>query len=252
MDPILPELRTLADTVDFKAPSVPILSPLLEDVVFDGNTIDARFVTRASREPVDFLGALKAAEDLEMIDTSTIWLEISSTPVCGRFIKSAIALKSDPMPTLRKGEDNWTTINSSLIKLYMAGVNIDWVALHRPFEKARRLLDLPKYSWNEKNYWIQYEGTWALHKGCQDPETIQQAASSSLRTSTIHEVLEEAYQRESASITIQSDLQHPEFWEAANGHRINNCAVVTSVSFPFHNEFSSGLITCSRFMRTWL
>lgn len=68
---------------------------------------------------------------------------------------------------------------------------MDWNEFHQPFERALRLLDLPTYSWNEKTYWIQYQGNWALTKGntFYDDEAPQTKAlaglASELRTSTV-------------------------------------------------------------------
>jgi hypothetical protein len=50
-------------------------------------------------------------------------------------------------------------MSATLGLLYNAGVNINWGEWHRPFERDLRLLDnLPAYSWNNKNHWIQYNG----------------------------------------------------------------------------------------------
>lgn len=60
MDPMLEPFEETAKHVAFKRPSVPIISPLLTDVVFDGKTVNAKYLSRASREPVNFIGALAA------------------------------------------------------------------------------------------------------------------------------------------------------------------------------------------------
>jgi hypothetical protein len=126
------------------------------------------------------------------------------------------------------------TLSATVGLLYGSGIDINWVEWHRPFEKHLRLLDnLPAYIWNNKNYWIQYAGDWMLTKN-QAPTITQNAGPvpipSTLRTSLIHQVLEETVSDEAGYLVVRSDLMQPEFLEAANGHRMNGHAVVTSVS----------------------
>lgn len=58
--------------------------------------------------------------------------------------------------SLRRGEDGWKTISQSPADLHMAGVQVGWGEFPSPLERAcgLRLLDLPTYAWNNKNYWI--------------------------------------------------------------------------------------------------
>ena len=117
-------------------------------------------------------------------------------------------------------------------------VQVDWVEFHRPFERGLRLLDLPTYCWNDKNYWIMYNGDWALTKGntFYDAEKAVKATEvirvpkSALSTSTVHQIIEEDFQGAAGRVVMQSDLMQPEFLAAANGHNMNGCGVVTSVS----------------------
>ena len=121
--------------------------------------------------------------------------------------------------------------------MHCAGIEIDWSEFHRPFEKSLRLLDLPTYSWNDKNYWIMYNGDWALTKGntFYDAEKALAAPKpaatsvSSLRTSTVQRVIEEEFTTTTGKVVMQSDLMQPDFLAAANGHNMNGCGVVTSV-----------------------
>lgn len=98
------------------------------------------------------------------------------------------------------------------------------------------LHDLPKYAWNETNYWIPYLGTWCLDKarlkhGVQFLPSADPSISlpvSTLRSSLVHQVTKEVIGSTTAEIHVRSDLQHPAFLEAVYGHRMNNCGVATS------------------------
>lgn len=144
------------------------------------------------------------------------------------------------MPSMRRGEDNWTTIASTLATLHSHGVKIDWNEYHRPFESTLRLLDLPTYAWNNKTFWLQYNGDWALTKGNNYydeekglvPKPQAALPVSSLSTSLVQRIVQESFdvQGKVGKVVMQSDLMHPEFRAAAWGHKMNNCGVVTSVS----------------------
>lgn len=59
--------------------------------------------------------------------------------------------------------------------LHLAGVNISWNRSHRLFENSLRLLDLPMYVWNNKNYWLQHNGDCCLTKEISFYENEKQA-----------------------------------------------------------------------------
>lgn len=155
-------------------------------------------------------------------------------------------------PSLRRGENNWTTLASTLANLHNHGLKIDWSEYHRPFETSLRLLDLPTYAWNNKNYWIQYNGDWALTKGntfyaeekglTAKPQAAQSV--SPLSTSLVQQIISEDFDisNGTAKVTMQSDLMQPDFRAAAWGHRMNNCGVVTSVSTSAIKKASQLLI----------
>ena len=240
-DPILDAFEeTARKSVLFRAPTLPFVSPLLGKVVFDDKSLNAEYVRRATRQTVDFLSALKSAQTTSIVENDTVWVEIGPHPVCAAFIKATI----DPAPiavgSFRRGEDNWTTIAQSLGQLHCAGEQVRWDEFHRPFEASLRLLDLPTYSWNDKTYWLQYNGDWALTKGntFYDAEkalkrgqaSILDSPVSSLSTTTVQQIIEENFEGSSGKVVMQSDLMQPDLLAAAHGHKMNGCGVVTAVS----------------------
>lgn len=242
-DAILDDFEATAKkAVVFKEPHIPYISPLLRKVVCDGKTINANYVRRATREAVDFVGALDIAQKQHMIDDKTAWIEMGPHPVCMGFVKTNIPSANITVPSLRRGQNNWTTMADSMCALHAAGIELSWNEFHRPFEGNLRLLDLPTYAWNEKKYWMQYTGDWCLTKGNTHYLDNSNKATtraietgpaslpkSSLRTSTVQHILEESFDGTSGKITMQSDLMQQDFFAAAHGHGMNGCGVVTSV-----------------------
>lgn len=240
-DPILDDLEAITKSgVVFHEPKLPIISPLLGKVVFDSKTLNANYIRRATRETVDFLAGLASAEEIGSIDNDTLWVEIGPHPVCTGFVKTTLPdVGSKAIPSMRRGEDNWKTMAESMATLHRAGVEPNWNEFHQPFEANLRVVpDLPSYAFNEKNHWLQYNGDWCLTKGntyygsqpSQPGPLPAMATVHEITTSTVQQVVHESFEGESGSITIESDLMQPDFLAAANGHRMNGCGVVTSVS----------------------
>ncbi|KAF2133650.1 ketoacyl-synt-domain-containing protein, partial [Dothidotthia symphoricarpi CBS 119687] len=238
-DPILDDFEAIANSgVLFQAPHLPVISPLLNKVIFDDKTINGNYMRRATREPVNFLAALQTAKKIGTLDDDTVWIEIGPHPVCIGFIKSTLSPVGFAVASLRRDEDNWATMATSLAALHCAGVQIGWNEFHSPFEQSLRLLDLPTYAWNDKRYWLQYNGDWALTKGntFYDAEKSQSSlieaepstSTSSLSTSTVQRIIDESFIGMAGTVVMQSNLAHPEFRAAAWGHKMNGCGVVTS------------------------
>lgn len=236
MDPILDHFEAIAATgVIFQEPKVPVISPLLGKVIFDGKTLNASYVRRATRETVDFVAALKNAEKIHTISDATVWVEIGPHPVCTNFIKATLPSTEVAVPSFRRGEDNWKTMAESMAALHLAGVDVSWNEFHRPFERRLRLLDLPAYAWSEKTHWLQYTGDWCLTKGNTFYEAEKKAApralpASEIQTTAVQQIIEETFHESAGTVVMQSDLMQPDLLAAAHGHSMNNCGVVTSVS----------------------
>ena len=234
MEPALEAFEEVAKSVVYKPVNIPVISPLLGKVIYDEKTINAKYIVRATREPVNFVGAINTANEFATIDDKTVWIEVGPHPVCIGFVKNTLPSVNVAVPSLTRDQDNWATMATSLSALHCAGLNIDWIEFNRPFEHAHRLLELPTYAWNEKNYWLQYNGSWALTKGNSSGDVPAPTApipiQSSLRSSTVHQVLEEEIGEAIAKVVVQSDIQQGDLYSAVKGHTMNGCGVATSVS----------------------
>ena len=253
-DPILDDFEAISKTgVLFQEPKMPVISPLLGKVIFDGKTLNANYVRRATRETVNFLSALENAQNISTISDETVWIEVGPHPVCTGFVKSTLPSTELAIPSMRRGDNNWKTMAESMAALHLAGVEVGWNEFNRPFESRLRLLDLPTYAWNDKNYWLQYSGDWCLTKGNNFYQAEKDAArakrapkvlpSSEIQTSTVQQIIEKTINGSAGTVAMESDLMQPDFLAAANGHRMNNCGVVTSVSQLLTEFFSYNVLT---------
>lgn len=234
LEPILEEFEKLAQQVSFRTPSVPILSPLLADAVFDGKTVNSKYLRRASREPVNFVEALEAGLEMGVIQDNASFIEIGPHPVNGSFIRAAMP-QAKVLASLRKGENNFTTIANTLMTLQNDGLAINWNAYFLPFEKSHLLLSLPNYVWSEKNHWIQYNGNISILRANADVKgpcnpSISATSGSALRSSSIHRILSEDTTETTASLTAITDMMEPEFLASVSGHFMNGHGIASLVS----------------------
>ncbi|GES60202.1 polyketide synthase [Aspergillus terreus] len=227
MDPILDQLEEIAEGVTFHDPSIPVVSPVEAACVFDGKTLGPSYIRDVTRRPVQFVDALKAAQDLGLVDEMTIWVEIGPRASYSHFVRSVMAPETVTVPSLKKGEDNWLTLARGMAQMYSLGVPINWQEWHAPFESQLRLLELPSYQWNAKNHWIPYTGNWRLYKGDVPPAVVPSPTPSALRTSLVHRLVKESIKENEGEVVVQSDILQPEFLEEMKGHLMNGHPVAT-------------------------
>jgi naphtho-gamma-pyrone polyketide synthase len=243
VDPTLEEFEAAASGVRFNIPSIPYMSPLLGRVVSDGSTLGASYLTRACRNAVDFQGALEAAKASSLVDEKTIWLEIGAHPICSGMIKGTLGSQSVTVPSLRKSTDTWKVLTSGLESLYTNGIDIQWNEYHRDFKGSHTVIDLPRYSWDSKTYWIQYKNDFCLTKG-DSPAPKQIAAAPAEQkpevvyiSPSVQRVLEEHNSANVSTLLVESDIHDPRLIPVLQGHLVNGAALCPSVSRSSKNTF---------------
>ncbi|KAH3903772.1 non-reducing polyketide synthase PKS19-like protein [Parastagonospora nodorum] len=232
MDTIVDELVKQTETVVCKKTTIPIISPRFSRVMTSEDSIDVSYLIGATRETVDFAGALDDAWQSGLVNESTIWLEMGHHPTCSGFISRTLSSTRMALPSLQRDTDNWLTLAKTLCSLYSAGIPIDWNEYHRPFEQALRLIDAPTYAWTNKNYWIQYRGDWNLTKGRAmpklDPTTTVVPVSKRFQTSSIHRLISEQYTDGKAILSAESSITDPSLQGVVDGHAMNGYGVASS------------------------
>ncbi len=228
VDPILKSFQAAAEAVTFHAPKVPVISPLLRNVVHSGGVFSSQYLARHCRETVNFQGGLAVAFDSGTISEKTLWVEVGVHPVCMGLIKSSMGSSTVVTPSLQRGEDPWRTIANTLCTLYSSGVSINWSAYHRDYESSLRYLPLPTYSFDEKNFWLQYVHDWTLTKGDPPKPGSFIKAPVKLRTTSVHRIIQEEVQQAKATVIAESDLAHPLLHQVVAGHSVNGTGLCPS------------------------
>ncbi|KXH55672.1 beta-ketoacyl synthase [Colletotrichum nymphaeae SA-01] len=234
VDPILDDFETLARSVSFDMPRVPIISPLLGKMV-EHEPVNAAYLRNHARDAVNFLGGLVHAQQSGAVDEKTVWLEVGPHPVLANFVKSSFGISTIAVPTLRRNEPTYKILSNTLCALHTAGINLDWDEFHRDFTNCTRLLDLPTYSFDEKNYWLQYTGDWCLTKN-RGPSAVKaplqiEPARPKLSTTSIHAVTNEDVKGDIALIETETNLSRPDTRPLVEGHLCNGAPLCPSTLY---------------------
>lgn len=236
VDPILVDFEKLAKSITFNAPRVPVISPLLSDVVSVGGVFDAFYLSRHCRKTVDFVGGLSAGMATSTISDSSIWLEVGAHPLCSSMIKSC--LSASALPTMRRDEDPWKIISNSMATLYTAGKALNWDAFHKENENLR-VLNIPTYGFDLKNYWLQYTGDWLLYKG-DYPKAIAPAPSAApaapskprkYLSTAVQGIVSEEISGQSVTVVAESDMGDPKLFPVIAGHLVNGSGLCPSTLY---------------------
>ena len=119
----------------------------------DGREFDAAYWWRNVREPVQF----RAAMDSLNRDGLDCFLEVGPHPVLASSIGeclSARGKKGASFCSLRRGEEERTTMLSALGSLYAAGFPVNWGAFQGV---SARFVRLPAYPWQRERHWSESE-----------------------------------------------------------------------------------------------
>lgn len=230
VEPILDDFEQLARSIKFSAPKVPIISPLLGKLVGE-EPVNPAYLRNHAREAVNFLGGLVSAQEAGIIDEKTVWLEVGPHPVCANMVKAAFGATTIAVPTLRRNESTYKTLSASLCTLHSAGLNMDWNEFHRDFDSSVRLLDLPTYSFDLKNYWLQYTGDWSLTKNrgaLAAPAKAIEPPKPKLSTTTVQNIVKEEVKGDIVTIVTESEMTREDMKTLCTGHLVNGTTLTPS------------------------
>ncbi|KAB8246813.1 polyketide synthase module [Aspergillus flavus] len=230
MSPILDDFERATQYVTFKNPTVPVVSPLLGRCVSEDHVLDGSYLSRATREPVNFVAALDAAWSDGIVNDKTVWIDIGPHPVCTSFAKNHYAKgATQAFASLRRGDDTLSTFTGTLAALHCLGHAVAWNEYFDLRENPARLLHLDSYQWNYKNYWIQYEGSWTLDKANAGQRNKDNSSTpvSAFFTSSVQQIISEEYGESMGEMRGLTNLHHPDLRGAADGHKLNGRSVVT-------------------------
>ncbi|OXV11266.1 hypothetical protein Egran_00973 [Elaphomyces granulatus] len=227
--PILESFQDVAKGVIFHPPKIPVVCPLLGNVVSQDGVFGPEYLARHSREPVNMLQALHSANQAGIITEKCAAIEFGPQPVVSKLVKATLGPKIRVLSTLRRNNDTWQILAEGLSTFYTAGAEIRWDEYHRDFHASHKVLGLPAYCWDLKPYWMQYVHDWTLFKG--DPRVLAPAPAvveiPKLESTTIHRIVEEKETDGKFRMVVEADITRPDLHPLVQGHKVEGVALCT-------------------------
>ncbi|KAF5662736.1 polyketide synthase [Fusarium heterosporum] len=224
LEPVVSDIERLASQVTFSSPTIPVLCPLNGSVVETGEVFTASYLATHSRLPVNMLSALTTAYRTGIITDQIMMLEVGPHPAVAGMVKPTLGQQITCVASLSRGRAPWDMLAAALKNLYDAGANINWADYQSNFPSAHSVIELPAYSWDLKEYWMQYVNDWSLRKG--DPPLVIHNAPK-LESTTIHTVVEESGDSRKTHIVVEADIARKDLSPLVQGHEVDGIPLCT-------------------------
>ncbi|MBM7443062.1 type I polyketide synthase [Streptomyces sp. HB132] len=161
MEAMLDEFRAFADTIEFRAPELPIVSNLTGALIGAKEIADPGYWVRHVREAVRFHDGIRTLLDHGV----TALLEIGPGGVLSAMGQEALtetaAGAGDPvfLPALRGDRPEARSLVTALAELHVHGSGPDWHAFYEG--TGARNTVLPTYAFQRKRFWPKLSAAWA-------------------------------------------------------------------------------------------
>ncbi|RQH10613.1 MgcH [Okeania hirsuta] len=168
MEPMLAEFATVAESVIYNRPKIPLVSNVTGHKV--GNEVTkAEYWVNHIRQPVRFYQSIKTLHE----QGNELFLEIGPKPILlgmgrrclagdvGEWLPSLRPKKIPLQLPLERGKtedaallnDEWQQMLLTLGKLYVRGIKINWSGFDQGY--ARQKVALPTYPFQRQRYWVE-------------------------------------------------------------------------------------------------
>ena len=230
IDSILDDFGRIAERVVYKKCSVTYLSALHGRPLGEADTIDANYLCNHARQSVKFVNCLDTAVTEGILDQNTAFLEIGLHPLCSPMLRSAIGTQCMITSTMENKHELKDTIATTAGKLHGIGVDLDWNQFQQMFNTEPRLLHLPSYAFDNKDYWIMYNNNWCLTKDSAPATRIEKKADvlPALISSSVHRMIDSDFEDTKPFAIFESNLAQKELHDVLIGHRVNGACLCSS------------------------
>jgi acyl transferase domain-containing protein/acyl carrier protein len=154
MDPIIAPFVDLMKTVTLNAPRIPYISNVTGNWITDAEATDPEYWGRHLRQTVRFSDGVREL----LKEPSRVLLEVGPGTTLTTLAKQQGT--NGQLPTVvaslrhpNQKQDDEMVLLQALGQLFLAGVQIDWNALHKG--KQRRRVQLPTYPFERTRYWVE-------------------------------------------------------------------------------------------------
>jgi polyketide synthase 12 len=148
MEPIVEEFRAAITGLDFRPPTIPIISTLTGQVA-DDRIATPEYWADQIRRPVLFRDALT-----RLADHSGVFLELGPDPILATATRQTLdqdrATPATAVSALTHRRSDADAFCHALATLHATGTRVDWT---RWFPATPRVIDLPTYAFQHRRHW---------------------------------------------------------------------------------------------------
>ncbi len=149
MQPMLDELRRVAEQVTFAPPRIKLVSNLTGQLA-GAEVATPDYWVRHVRQPVKFASGMQTLHE----QGYDVFVEIGPKPVLlGMGRRCLDPPETAWLPSLRPKQEDWRQMLDSLSRLYTRGARVDWAGFDGAY--TRRKLELPTYPFQRQRYWVE-------------------------------------------------------------------------------------------------
>ncbi|MFI9509721.1 amino acid adenylation domain-containing protein [Nocardia sp. NPDC052566] len=166
MDGMLAAFQAVAETVQFNAPRVTIVSSLTGELAKPGELERPDYWIRQARRAVRFADGIKTLHQ----NGVNVYLELGPQPVLSGMGAACLADEKAIawVPSLVAGKDGASVVQRSLAELHVLDVPLDWRGYFAPFGGER--VALPTYAFQRERFWFEPPPVREIGAGLDDTD----------------------------------------------------------------------------------
>ncbi|MEU6540479.1 type I polyketide synthase [Streptomyces sp. NPDC047000] len=150
MDPMLADFRTVAESVTYGEPRIPVVSNVTGQVADAGESASPEYWVRHVREAVRFADGVRTLQERGV----RRFLELGPDATLTALAQSCVTEDENTLlaPVLRKNRPEPVTVLAAIAALHTRGVAVDWPAVI-PAD-PRPPFPLPTYAFQRRRHWL--------------------------------------------------------------------------------------------------
>lgn len=207
VDAILPGLKVVAESLDYRPCQIPIQSCSEYD---DWSSVTPNKILEHSRMPVYFQAAVERTA--KAISGPAIWLEAGSNspiiPMIRRIVKGSQSPPGHFFQSMNlEGSQAQQDLSKATSNLWYNGVDVQFWPFHKHQSASYQSLNLPPYQFKKTRHWISFDPAAFLPTSRKSPVENGSEIVSRLEGN-------------SEDATFSVNVAHPMYRSCAHGHEV--------------------------------
>ncbi|MFD8159349.1 type I polyketide synthase [Streptomyces malaysiensis] len=150
LDPVLDELRHIAESLTYRAPRIPLVSNVTGRRATAEELCSPEYWVRHVRRTVRFLDGVRCLEG----EGVTTIVELGPDKALSTLARDCLTRPGMLVGTLRRDRPEPQALVTALAELYVSGVEVAW----DPLVSGGRRIPLPTYAFQRQRYWFSAPG----------------------------------------------------------------------------------------------